>query len=56
MWTQLFLYNRDELVHQIDIILENIKKCRDAIFENDENGLREILKQGRILKEKSLEE
>lgn len=56
MWTQLFLYNRDELVYQIDIILENIKKCRDAIFENDESGLREILKQGRILKEKSLEE
>lgn len=56
MWTELFLYNRNELVKQIDIILENIKKYRDAIADNDADVLCELLKNGRILKEKSMEE
>ena len=56
MWTELFLYNKDALVEEIDIILKNIKNCRDAIAEKDADTLRELLKQGRILKEKSLEE
>lgn len=56
MWTELFLYNREELIKQIDIILENIKKYRDAVFENNADELCELLRQGRVLKEKSLEE
>ena len=52
MWTSLFLYNKDALIFEIDQILDNIKKCRDAIQHENTAELRELLKQGRILKEK----
>lgn len=56
MWTELFLYNKEALLCEIDIIIESIKKYREAIADNNEEELRNLLKDGRILKEKSLEE
>lgn len=52
MWTSLFLSNKDALVYEIDQILTNITQCRDAIANEDADRLRELLKEGRILKEK----
>lgn len=56
MWTELFLYNKEALLCEIDIIIESLKTYRDAIANDEEDYLREILREGRILKEKSLEE
>lgn len=55
MWTELFLMNADALVYEIDVILDNIQKYRDAIAGREEENLRELLKEGRIMKEWSLE-
>ncbi|MDR2088718.1 MAG: prephenate dehydrogenase [Clostridiales Family XIII bacterium] len=51
MWTELFLSNGDFLIKQIDVILKNLEDFRKYIAEGDEEGLREKLKQGRLIKE-----
>lgn len=54
MWTPLFLMNRDPLLFEIDNIMARLAEYRDSIAENDPDTLRELLKNGRILKENSL--
>jgi prephenate dehydrogenase len=51
MWTELFLLNGDFLTKQIDVILENLGAFRRYIAEGDAEGLREKLRQGRLIKE-----
>jgi len=55
MWTELFLRNGEPLLFEIDTIVENLQKYRNAIAEDDFDGLKILLREGRILKEKSLE-
>ena len=52
MWTDLFMYNKDALLFELDTIIDNISKYRSALAADDEDKLRELLKDGRILKEK----
>lgn len=51
MWTPLFLMNKEPLVFEIDYIIDRLTEYRNAINDNDADTLRELLKQGRILKE-----
>ncbi|MBQ8967503.1 prephenate dehydrogenase [Ruminococcus sp.] len=53
MWTELFLMNRQPLVDEIDCIIARLTEYRDAIAAEDADGLRELLKAGRELKELS---
>lgn len=53
MWTTLFLMNREPLVAEIDHIIDHLKEYRDAINNNDDKTLCELLKNGRELKEYS---
>lgn len=53
MWTELFMENKDCLCEEIDRMAEELKKYSDALKSNDEKRLRELLKEGRILKENS---
>lgn len=52
MWTSLFMCNKDALLNEINQILKSITQYRDAIEKNDYNELRQLLRDGRILKEK----
>lgn len=55
MWSSLFLCNKEALLREINCILEHIAEYRDALVDNDAQRLTEILRDGRILKEKSIE-
>ena len=51
MWTSLFLLNREALLYEVDTIIENLAQYRDALAREDAPALRELLKEGRLLKE-----
>lgn len=54
MWTSLFLMNRDSLLFELDTIIAHLEEYRDALAAGDEGGLKKLLRDGRILKEESL--
>ncbi|MGI5894213.1 MAG: prephenate dehydrogenase [Candidatus Merdivicinus sp.] len=54
MWTSLFLHNREPLLFEIDTLIANLKQYRDAIDAGDADTLRDILREGRELKEADL--
>ena len=51
MWTSLFLLNREALLYEVDTIMEHLSQYRDALNRQDAPYLRELLKEGRLLKE-----
>ncbi len=54
MWTELFLMNQDALLYEVDTIIQSLQEYRDALADKDEEGMRTLLRDGRILKEWSL--
>lgn len=52
MWTSLFMNNKEALIAEINQILKSITEYRDAMCSGDNEKLRELLRDGRILKEK----
>lgn len=50
MWTDLFLDNKDALVEELDIFIDNMKEIRDAIDSGDKEKVCRLLKRGRELK------
>ncbi len=52
MWAELFLENRENMLFELDTIIDSLKEYRDAIEENNFERLRDILREGRIIKEK----
>ncbi|MBQ3510347.1 MAG: prephenate dehydrogenase [Peptococcaceae bacterium] len=54
MWTELFLMNQKALLYEVDTIIHSLQEYRDALAGADEEGLRSLLRDGRILKEWSL--
>ena len=55
MWTELFMDNRDYLSWEIGHIVEELQKYKDALDRGDAIRLKELLRQGREMKEKSNE-
>lgn len=53
MWTPLFMLNKEPLCFEIDYIIEKLTEYRDALQSGDSHRLRELLKEGRILKEET---
>lgn len=51
MWAELFIENWDSLIKELDFFIESIAKYRNALFKNDEAALRELLDEGRKIKE-----
>lgn len=51
MWTSLFLLNSKPLIREIDEIILHLSEYRNAVADNDEEKLKELLKDGRIKKE-----
>ena len=52
MWTELFLENKEPLLFELDRIIAALSEYRDAIADSDREGLRGLLRDGRIAKEK----
>ncbi|NMA19272.1 MAG: prephenate dehydrogenase [Lentisphaerae bacterium] len=52
MWTELFLENREFLAAEIDRLVLQLQRYREAITEQREDDLRILLKEGRELKHK----
>lgn len=51
MWTPLFLMNKNALCFEIDYIIDRLTEYRNAIENNEADTLKELLREGRILKE-----
>lgn len=54
MWASLFLANKDCLVFEIDELIKHLSEYREAIFRGNEGILKQLLKDGRILKEDNI--
>ncbi len=52
MWSELFLENKEPLLFEIDSIIGALSEYRDAIAKDDKEKLTELLRDGRIAKEK----
>ena len=51
MWAELILENRENMLSEMDIIIENLTKYREAIARDDFSALRELLQEGKLRKE-----
>ena len=51
MWAELMLENRDFMLREMDVLLHNLAAYRDAMAENDFDGLRQLLQEGKEIKE-----
>lgn len=51
LWTQLFLENKELLCDEIEHLIDNLKKIEGFIQNDDKIQLKNILKEGRLIKE-----
>lgn len=51
MWSELFIENSDNLIKELGYIIDSLNEYKTALENNDKDTMREILKDGRILKE-----
>ena len=51
MWTELFMENKNNLINEISTLIDNLSKYKIALEENNADELKELLKNGRELKE-----
>jgi len=51
MWAELFMENRDNLLFEIDTFIAEMQKYRDALADEDTEGLMALLDEGRRIKE-----
>lgn len=52
MWTELFFENKEPLLNEIDSIIASLSEYSDALKNDDREKMRNILREGRIAKEK----
>lgn len=50
LWTELFLYNRDFLIEQLETVMKNLNEYLDALKNNDAERLEELISEGRKMK------
>lgn len=51
MWTELFLLNRDPLLHELEALIEHLNEYRDTLEKGDAETLRRLLREGTERKE-----
>lgn len=44
MWTELFLWNREELLSQMDLFIAHFAKLRDALAQGDEETMKDMMR------------
>lgn len=55
MWTDLFTLNREPLLFELDTVIERLGEYRQALADQERDRLRGLLRDGRVLKEQSLQ-
>jgi prephenate dehydrogenase len=55
MWASLFMINRDALMYELQTIILHLNEYLGALKLNDSETLRSLLRNGRLIKERSLE-
>ena len=50
MWTQLFMENKDFLMGELDVLIDNLTQYREAMENDDAPRLRQLLDDGRRIK------
>ena len=51
MWAELFLENKDNLLHELDVFMAHLNEYRDAMARDDLPTLTRLLDEGRRRKE-----
>ena len=51
MWTELFMENREHLLHELDVLLASLAEYRDALQTADSGKMEALLYDGKRLKE-----
>ena len=51
MWAELFLDNREHVLKELDVLIDNLTKYRDAISQGNEDTLIALLEEGKRRKE-----
>lgn len=51
MWAQLYMFNRKNILAELDCLLRHLESYRSAIAEDDESALSFELRQGRLIRE-----
>lgn len=55
MWSELFLENRDFLTHEINGLIQELERYRDAIEQENQDMLEQLLAEGKNCKSAVLE-
>ena len=55
MWTDLFMENRESLLKELEILMENLGEYRSALADADRGRIYDLIRQGRMRKEQNLE-
>ena len=50
MWTELFFENQGPLLHEVDTLIDNLTRYRNALRDGDTQAMHDLLKEGRIRK------
>lgn len=50
MWAELFMLNREALTYELDVLIDNLTKYKEAIEQGNEEKLIALLDEGRRLK------
>lgn len=51
MWAELFLSNKDNILHELNIYIENLQKYQAALLSEDCQMLTDLLDEGKSIKE-----
>ena len=51
MWAELFLENKDNLLFELDTLIQNLNRYKAAMEAGDFDALRQLLEEGRQIKE-----
>ncbi len=51
MWSELYMYNRDYILEELDGLLSHLQEYRNALAKGEEDTLAAALKEGRLIRE-----
>jgi prephenate dehydrogenase len=46
MWTELFMQNNDNLIHELDVFIESVTHYRNALVQKDAHVMKRLLEEG----------
>lgn len=55
MWTELFFDNREALLPVVEDLVQRVTEYRDALRDNDRDAMHNLLREGREIKERLME-